>query len=161
MTDQPTDESPAQSIFEAAGGEDAFLALAEAWHHRVMEDAVVSHAFSHGYHPRHAERLAAYWSEALGGPPAYSREYGDESFVLRLHAGNGEHDEMDELANVCFEKALVDSGIPDDGRLHETLAAYFRWATTAMTSYPESPDQVPAGLSIPRWSWQGPVAASR
>ncbi len=34
-------------------------------------DEVVSHAFSHGFHPEHAERLAAYWAEALGGPTAY------------------------------------------------------------------------------------------
>jgi hypothetical protein len=25
-----------------------------------MADEIVSHAFSHGYHPRHTERLAAY-----------------------------------------------------------------------------------------------------
>ena len=60
MTDQPTDESPAQSIFEAAGGEDAFLALAEAWHHRVMEDAVVSHANQQAQRVVvHGQRLAA------------------------------------------------------------------------------------------------------
>jgi hemoglobin len=34
----------------------------------VMADDVVGHAFSHGFHPQHVERLAAYWAEALGGP---------------------------------------------------------------------------------------------
>jgi hemoglobin len=29
---------------------------------RVMVDEVVSHAFSHGFHPEHTERLAAYWA---------------------------------------------------------------------------------------------------
>jgi len=33
-----------------------------------MADEVVSHAFSHGFHPNHSERLAAYWAEALLGP---------------------------------------------------------------------------------------------
>ncbi len=75
------------SIFEAAGGAETFAALADAWHRRVMADPVVSHAFSHGFHPRHGERLAAYWTEALGGPREYSRQYGDETFVQLLPEG--------------------------------------------------------------------------
>src|SRR5215813_8225291 len=59
-----------QTIYEAAGGLDGLVRLAHAWHTRVLEDEVVSHAFSHGYHPQHTERLAAYWAEALGGPAA-------------------------------------------------------------------------------------------
>ena len=59
-------------MYEAAGGEEGLLRLARAWHARVMADDVVSHAFSHDFHPQHSERLAAYWAEALGGPTAYS-----------------------------------------------------------------------------------------
>jgi hemoglobin len=59
-----------QSAYEAAGGSEGLLRLAGAWHARVMADEVVSHAFSHGFHPRQSQRLAAYWAEALGGPAA-------------------------------------------------------------------------------------------
>ena len=48
-----------QSVYEAAGGEAGLVRLAEAWHARVIADEVVSHAFSHGFHPNHRERLAA------------------------------------------------------------------------------------------------------
>ena len=48
-----------RSVFEAAGGRDGLLRLAEAWHRRVMADEIVSHAFRHGIHPLHQERLAA------------------------------------------------------------------------------------------------------
>ena len=64
-----------QTIYEAAGGLNGLLKLAHAWHKRVLEDEVVSHAFSHGFHPQRTERLAAYWAEALGGPAAYSDQY--------------------------------------------------------------------------------------
>ena len=60
-----------KTVYEAVGGADGLLALARAWHARVMVDEVVSHAFSHGYHPAHTERLAAYWAEALGGPSVF------------------------------------------------------------------------------------------
>jgi truncated hemoglobin YjbI len=35
-----------KTVFEAAGGMDGMRRLASAWHHRVMADDVVSHAFS-------------------------------------------------------------------------------------------------------------------
>lgn len=60
------------TVYEAAGGAGGLRRLAEAWHARVMADEVVSHAFSHGFHPKHTEHLATYWGEALGGPTTYS-----------------------------------------------------------------------------------------
>lgn len=146
-----------QTVFEAAGGSDGLLRLASAWHKRVMADEVVSHAFSHGFHPQHVERLAAYWAEALGGPTTYSNCYGDETSVVRTHSGNGEHDEMNQRAIACFDLALADAGLNEDDHLRQVLHDYFAWATlTTMSRYEESADDVPAGLTIPRWSWDGP-----
>ena len=146
-----------QSIYEVAGGRNAFVSLAHAWHARCLADPIVSHAFSHGYHPQHSERLAAYWAEALGGPSDYTKSMGDKSSVVRLHSGNGEHVEMDERAQICFAQALDDAGLPNDPRLRAALKAYFRWATEAMSAFPHSTDDVPAGLALGRWSWDGPV----
>ena len=145
------------TIYEAAGGRQAFLDLARAWHSRCLSDSVVSHAFSHGYHAEHSERLAAYWAESLGGPSDYTASMGSESSVVRMHAGNGEHQEMDERAQTCFALALGDAGFPPDATLRSTLKAYFRWATATMAAYPNSADDVPAGLPLPRWSWDGPT----
>ena len=118
------------SLFEAVGGHDGLYRLAEAWHERVLADEVVSHAFSHGFHPQHTERLAAYWGEALGGPADFSERYGDESSVVRMHSGNGAHEEMDRRAIACFEAALHDVGLTSDARLAGALRDYFAWATT-------------------------------
>jgi hemoglobin len=145
-----------QSVYEVAGGSEGLLRLAQAWHHRVMADEIVSHAFSHGFHPQHSERLAAYWAEALGGPTAYSDAYGDETSVVRIHSGNGPHEEMDGRAISCFDQALADVGLAADERLRHALHDYFAWATTTtMARYHDSADDVPEGLSIPRWSWDG------
>ena len=145
-----------QSLYEAAGGEQGLRRLAQAWHARVMADEVVAHAFSHGFHPQHTERLAAYWGEALGGPKAYSGAYGDETSVVRIHSGNGEHEDMDRRAIACFDQALEDAGLTAEPT-RQALHDYFAWATTgAMARYPKSVDDVPAGLEIPQWSWDGP-----
>ena len=146
-----------QTIFDAVGGDEALLRLAHAWHERCLADPIVSHAFAHGYHPQHTERLAAYWAEALGGPARYSTSILDESTVTRMHSGNGAHVEMDERAQVCFAQALDDAELPSDPQLRATLKAYFRWATELMARYPQSADDVPDGLVLPRWSWDGPL----
>lgn len=137
---------------------DGLVALAAAWHERVMADEVVAHAFHGGARPDHTERLAAYWAEALGGPTIYTEQYGDETSVVRIHSGNGEHDEMDRRAIDCFDGALADVGLDTDESLRIVLHDYFAWATTTtMARYHDSADDVPAGLPVPHWSWDGLV----
>lgn len=143
-------------MYAAAGGDEGLIRLADAWHTRVMADDVVSHAFSHGFHPQHRQRLAAYWAEALGGPPRFSTAYGDETHVVRIHSGNGDHEDMDDRAIACFDGALADVGLDADDRLRGVLHDYFAWATrTSMARYPGSAGDVPDGLPLPTWSWTG------
>ena len=145
-----------QTVCEAAGGAEGLRQLAHAWHSRVMADEVVSHAFSHGFHPDHTARLSAYWTEALGGPKTFSAAFGDESSVVRMHSGNGAHEEMDRRAIACFDRALSDVGIEPQSELARVLHDYFAWATTTtMSRYHGSADDVPDGLEIPKWSWDG------
>ncbi len=144
------------SVYEVAGGFDGLYRLAEAWHQRVMADEIVSHAFSHGFHPQHTQRLAAYWAEALGGPSTFTEQYGDETSVVRMHSGNGPHEDMDQRAIACFDRAMDDVGLSADDRLRQVLHDYFAWATTTtMARYHDSADDVPDGLPLPRWSWDG------
>lgn len=145
-----------QSVYAAAGGDDGLLRLARAWHARVMADEVVEHAFSHGFHPDHTQRLAAYWAEALGGPAAYTGGLGDESSVVRAHSGNGPHEEMDRRAIDCFDEAMTDVGLSVHDPVRAVLHDYFAWATTTtMARYHRSADDVPDGLPLPHWSWDG------
>ena len=139
------------SVYQAAGGHDGMIRLAAAWHERVLADEVVGHAFAHGYRADHTERLAAYWGEALGGPPGGL----DESEVVRLHSGNGKHEEMDRRAIACFDAALADAGLTEEP-LRQVLHDYFAWATTVtMAQYHDSAADVPAGMAVPHWSWNG------
>ena len=145
------------TVYDAAGGREGLVALAEAWHARCLADPVVSHAFSHGFRDDHSERLAAYWAQALGGPTEFTDSMAGESQVLRLHSGNGPHEEMDRRALEAFVQALDDAGLPDDARLRQVLTDYFAWGIGYMGQYHDTADDVPDGLSLPRWSWDGLV----
>ncbi|GAB7036203.1 MULTISPECIES: globin domain-containing protein [Catenuloplanes] len=104
------------TVHDTAGGHDGLLRLAHAWHTRALADEVVAHAFSHGHHPDHTTRLAAYRSEALGGPPLFSTAVGDETTVVRLHSGNGPHKDMDRRAIDAFAPRSPTSPCPPRSR---------------------------------------------
>ena len=95
-----------QSVFEAAGVSEGLRRLAHAWHKRVMTDNVVPNAFSHGFHPQHVERLAAYWAEALGGPTMHSIVW-NQDHRLNMHSVKRSC-EMTRRAIACLELALAD-----------------------------------------------------
>ena len=145
------------SIYDAAGGEAAFLALAAAHHKRCLEDPVLSHPFSHGTHPQHVERLAAYWAEVLGGPSTFSSTCSDHSAMLGIHANNGMDTDLGERFVACFVAAMDDAALPDDPELRAALRGYMEWAVGEVTSYSPSDAVVPADLAMPRWSWDGPA----
>jgi hemoglobin len=65
---------------------------------------------------------------------------------------------MDQRAIACFDQALQDAGFDRNERLRRVLHDYFAWATTTtMSRYHDSMEDVPDGLHIPKWSWNGLV----
>jgi hemoglobin len=147
------------TLFEFAGGEPAFLALATAHHARCLADPELNHPFSHGdLDPHHVQRLAAYWAEVMGGPPLFSALPADQSGLLQLRAGNGDMTDLGRRFVECFVGAADDAGLPDDPGFRAALRAYMVWAVDDVLAYSAEGSVVPAGLPMPRWSWEGLVA---
>jgi hemoglobin len=147
------------SLFEYAGGAPAMRALADAHHQRCLDDPELNHPFSHADgNPDHLPRLAAYWGEVLGGPPTYSTSSGlDQSGLLRMHAGNGDMGDLARRFVDCFVGAMDDAGLPGDPEFRAAMRAYMVWAVEDFVAYPDDADDVPGGLTVPSWSWDGPV----
>ena len=143
------------SVFDAAGGTPAFLALAAAHHQRCLDDPVLEHPFSHGGDPHHLEHLAGYWAEVFGGPPVYSAQHGGHTFMLRMHAGQSMEDDLGERFLSCFVLAADDAGLPADPELRATLRAYMRWAVDEVMAYNTDDAVVADELPTPHWSWDG------
>ncbi len=144
------------SLFEFAGGEPAFQALAAAHHERCLRDPELNHPFSHpGQHPQHVERLAAYWAEVMGGPLTYSQSCGDHSSMLYLHSSTGAMDDLGRRFVDCFVRAADDAGLPADPDFRAALRSYMEWAVAEVLSYSPHGSTVPQGQPMPRWSWDG------
>ena len=143
------------SVFEFAGGEPAFLALAAAHHRLCLDDPVLEHPFSHGVHPDHVERLAAYWSEVFGGPPRFSESFGGHSAMLTIHSGQGAEEDLGRRFVACFVQAADDAGLPAEPEFRSVLREYMGWAVADVLSYSPRESRVPARLPVPRWGWDG------
>jgi hemoglobin len=144
------------SLYEFAGGEQAFLALARAHHERCVADPELNHPFSHpGQHPQHVERLAAYWAEVLGGPAVYSQSCGSQAGLAHMHSHNGQIDDLGRRFVVCFDQAMDDAGLPADTQFRAAMHAYMQWAVADMLQYSPLDAEVPSGIEIPHWGWDG------
>jgi hemoglobin len=142
-------------MYEFAGGDQAFLALAAATTERCLEDPELNHAFSHGLSPRHNENLAAYWAEVFGGPTSYSRNLGGHGGMLALHAGQGAPDEWGDRFERCFLLAMDDAELPADPDFRRAMHDYIHWATREVNRYSPAGATVEPGRKMPRWSWGG------
>ncbi|OLB84840.1 MAG: oxidoreductase [Actinobacteria bacterium 13_2_20CM_2_66_6] len=147
------------SMYEFAGGEQAFLALAAATHERCLADPELNHPFSHHVSPRHTENLAAYWAEVFGGPPRYSSNLGGHSGMLSIHAGEGAPEEMGDRFEACFVQAMDDARLPEDREFRKAMRDYIHWATREVNAYAPAGTHVAPGQPMPRWSWEGLVRA--
>ena len=140
------------SIFEFAGGEPAFQALAVAHHARCLADPVLNHPFSHPGHPQHVERLGAYWAEVFGGPARYPEGH---TGMLEVHARQEAEFDLGSRFVAAFSAAIEDAGLPADREFRACLRDYMRWATGEVMRYSPVDAEVPDGLPMPRWSWDG------
>ena len=142
-------------MYEFAGGEPAFLALAAAHHERCVQDPVLNHPFSHPGHPQHVERLGSYWAEVFGGPPRFSESCGGHSGMVGIHANMGAEGDIGARFVRCFVQALDDARLPDDPELRAGMRAYMEWAVGDVMAYNPAGATVPAAMAMPRWSWNG------
>lgn len=151
-----SDSAARPSIYEAAGGAEAMHRIARAWHDLAVADPIVGHAFEQGFHLDHTERMAAYLSEALGGPPLYTQHIASGAVVLRMRAGNGSHPDFDDAGIQVFARALERAAI-EDPEARRAIVEYWAWMTRGpMAAHPDSPDQVDPDAPLQRWDWDGP-----
>lgn len=143
------------SLYDFAGGRNAFLALAAAVTERCIEDPELGHAFGHGLSHNHNENLAAYWAEVFGGPQSYSANIGGHSGMLGIHAARGAPDEWGDRFEACFIAAMDDAQLPDDPNFRKAMRDYIHWATREVNRYSPQGSEVKPEQAMPRWTWEG------
>jgi hemoglobin len=146
MADDPT-------LYEWAGGAEAFRRLLDAFYDRVEADDLLSPMFPGGVSEQHRADVTLWWSEVMGGPPTYTEERGGYRRMLDHHRDLGITDEQRFRFATLMSRAADDAGLPDDPEFRAAFVGYVEWGTRLALSNSAPGAAVVDDAPVPRWGW--------
>ena len=141
------------TLYEWAGGEEAFARLINAFYDRVEADQLLSGFFPGGVGEEHREHVVAWWSEVFGGPARYSEELGGYERMLAKHRGLAITPEQRFRFASLMSLAADDARLPADPEFRSALVAYLEWGTRLATENSQVDAKVIEHAPVPRWGW--------
>ncbi|MGH9278140.1 MAG: group II truncated hemoglobin [Acidimicrobiales bacterium] len=141
------------TLYEWAGGRDAFDRMINAFYDRVENDDLLSPFFPGGVHEEHRRHVAAWWCEVFGGPPAYTEQLGGYERMVSKHRGLGITGERRFRFASLMSRAADDAGMPDDPEFRSALVAYLEWGTRLALGNSQADADVVEHAPVPRWGW--------
>ena len=140
------------TVFEWAGGHDAFARLTTAFYDRVRDDRLLAPLFSH-LAADHPEHVAIWLSEVFGGPARYTAELGGYEHMIAKHHGLAITEAQRARWAALIALAADDAGLPTDPEFRSAFIAYIEWGTRLAVANSQ-PDATPAAHApVPHWGW--------
>ncbi len=140
------------TLYEWAGGADAFRRLIDAFYDRVEADEMLSGFFPGGVSAEHRDHVTRWWSEVFGGPAEYS-PLGGYPRMLSHHRGLNISPEQRFRFASLMSLAADDAGLPDDPEFRAAFVGYVEWGTR-LALHNSAPDaEVVTAAPVPRWGW--------
>jgi hemoglobin len=141
------------TLYEWAGGRDAFDRMINAFYDRVEQDEMLSAFFPGGVHEEHRRNVASWWSEVFGGPATYPEQLGGYERMLNKHRQLGITTEQRFRFASLMSLAADDAGMPDDPEFRSALVAYLEWGTRLALGNSQDGAEVVERAPVPRWGW--------
>jgi hemoglobin len=140
------------TLYEWAGGADAFERLTADFYGKVRDDELLGPIFS-GMDPGHPHHVAVWLGEVFGGPPLYTEEHGGYPHMLAKHRDRALTEEQ-RLRWVQLICAAADAaGLPDDPEFRSAFVAYIEWGTRLAVANSQPGAEPPPRAPVPRWGW--------
>src|SRR5438128_10876505 len=117
------------TLYEWAGGGDAFRRLIDAFYDRVEADDLLSPLFPGGVGEQHRRNVTAWWCEVFGGPRAYTQELGGYERMPGKHRGLSITKEQRFRFASLMSLAADDARLPDYPEFRSAFVAYVEWGT--------------------------------
>jgi hemoglobin len=145
------DETP--TLYEWAGGREAFRRLIEAFYDRVERDELISPYFPGGVGSEHRDHVMLWWSEVFGGPSDYTEQLGGYPRMLGKHQNLEITQEQRLRFTTLMSLAADDAGLPDDPEFRSAFMAYVEWGTRLAMQNSQPGATPPPEAPVPRWGW--------
>jgi hemoglobin len=141
------------TLFEWAGGAEAFDRLINAFYDRVEDDELLAPLFGSRVTEEHRDHVVAWWSEVFGGPTRYTDELGGYEHMLSKHRGLEITSEQRFRFASLMSLAADDAGLPDDPDFRSAFVAYVEWGTRLALHNSQPDAEVFEHAPVPRWGW--------
>jgi hemoglobin len=142
------------TLYEWAGGREAFQRLIDAFYDRVEGDELISPLFPGGVSAEHRHNVVLWWSEVFGGPADYTEQLGGYHRMVTKHKDLAITPEQRLRFVTLMSLAADDAGLPDDPEFRSALLAYLEWGTRlALHNSQPGATGVPQEAPVPRWGW--------
>src|SRR5436190_7699453 len=146
------DADTTPSLYEWAGGIEAFDRLTSAFYERVRADEIVGPLFAH-MADEHPHRVALWLAEVFGGPKVYSEDLGGYPRMLSRHLGVAITERQRSRWAQLIGLAADDAGLPSDPEFRSAFAAYIEWGTRIALANSQPGADPPPEAPVPRWGW--------
>ena len=144
------------TLSEWAGGASAMRALTARFYARVAEHPVLAPVFA-GMAPHHAEHVAAFIDEVLGGAKAYSAGGGSHAGMISRHMGRKLTLEQRSAWTGLLSETADEMGLPADPEFRAAFVGYLEWGSRlAVMNSQDGAEPPDAALPMPGWSWSSP-----
>jgi hemoglobin len=140
------------TLYEWAGGQEAFDRLTEAFYGRVRRDEVLAPVFAQ-MPPDHPHHVALWFAEVFGGPPRYTEELGGYPHMMRKHLNRALTEEQRARWVQLIGLAADDTGLPADPEFRSAFVAYVEWGTRIAVANSQPGAKPPPEAPVPRWGW--------
>jgi hemoglobin len=145
------DETP--TIYEWAGGREAFARWLDAFYDLVEEDEGLAPLFGGVVSEEHRDHVTTWWCEVMGGPDDYTRALGGYEHMLSKHLGLSVTPELRLRFVTLLSRAADLAELPDDPEFRAAIMGYAEWGTRiAVHNSAPGADVVPHA-PVPRWGW--------
>ena len=140
------------SLYEWAGGLEAFERLTEAFYREVVKDPLLEPLFA-GMDPGHPRYVAMWLAEVFGGPAAYSEQRGGYPHMLGRHLGKAiTEPQRRRWVNLLMD-AADEVGLPSDPEFRAAFAGYIEWGTRLAVQNSQPGARPPQQAPVPKWGW--------
>ena len=116
------------TVYEWAGGAEAFLRLTDVFYDEVAKDPILAPVFAQ-MSDKHKEHVAIWLGEVFGGPKGYTEELGGYPAMLGHHLNLGLTEEQRSRWAALIAASADPAGLPDDPEFRSAFVAYVEWGT--------------------------------
>jgi hemoglobin len=141
------------TIYEWAGGRDAFVAWLNRFYDLVEQDDLLAAVFGGTVSVDHREHVTDWWCEVMGGPAVYTERRGGYEHMLSKHADLAITDEQRLRFVTLLSRAADQAGLPADPEFRAAIMGYAEWGTRLAAHNSQPGAAVAAHAPVPRWGW--------